>query len=198
MKPGDIGLTINKGFVPKAIRFFMNMYRKSLGLKERTVYNHVFTVIDVWGKTYVAEAMSNGFNIRPAAVYDKLASKGKVKIKVPKKPYTDEEKRKISQEATKLTFSPTRYDYLNFWYQLKMIVRMSFTKGEAKWSGPIGRKAARRLYCSESAAYLANKVRPDTFKESASTNPLDIDINKNYKDLHATKKRNSKKVSKKV
>jgi hypothetical protein len=57
------------------------------------------------------------------------------------------------------------------------------TKKDSKWHGPKEDKAEKRLYCSEAVATWANKVRPDTFEEPWTVNPLDIDINKYYKEL---------------
>lgn len=184
LKAGDVGLVKNKGFLPKAIRFFMNIYRKKLGLEPRPLYNHVFTVVEVWGSLFAAEAMADGYNIRPINVYlnlDGTLKKG-VKVKVPKRDYNKTEREYISKSAALFAFNPTRYDYFALLHQLKYSLTLA-------WKGKKGIKAQKRLYCSEAHATLANQVRPKTFKEPATVNPIDIDINKYYLDIENKSRR---------
>lgn len=176
--PGDIGLVDGKGFIAKSIKFFMNIGRKSRGLPRRRLYNHAFMVIDVWGITHVAEALVKGITVRPlikSPYVNNGAIKENVKILTPRKKYTEMEKKKVSKIAELYALNPTRYDFMNFWYQARMII------SGGKWRGPTGKKATRRLYCTEAVATWANVVRPNTFKNPAATNPLDIDLNKFYK-----------------
>lgn len=188
MKAGDVGLVKSKGFLPSAIRFFMNLYRRKLGLEPRPIYNHAFTVVEIWGELYAAEALADGYNIRPITRYKDVEGdliKG-VKIKVPKRDYNKTERDKISKIAAQATFKPTRYDYFALLHQLWYAVTLS-------WKGEKGKKAMKRLYCSEAHAQLANSVRPKTFKEPYKINPLDIDINKYYVDIVHKSRRISKR-----
>jgi len=183
LKAGDVGLVSSTGFLPKAIKFFMSFYMNKLKLEKRKVYNHVFTVVEIWGETFVAESLVDGYNIRPVTAYLVDGQlRGDVKIRTPKKDYTKEERDLISKYATMFTFHPTRYDYFALLHQLWYAVTL-------KWKGKEGKEAMGRLYCSESHATLANMVRPATFKNAATTNPLDIDINKYYVDIETKKNR---------
>ncbi len=53
-----------------------------------------------------------------------------------------------------------------------------------QWKGPKGAKAEKRLYCTEAVATWANDVRPNTFENQFANNPLDIDLNKYYKEKY--------------
>jgi hypothetical protein len=180
--PGDIILVGSNSFLSKGIQFFMKAYNKKLGLPEKKeYYSHAALVINVWGQLYVAEALADGINVAPL---DKTYANTLKHIKVltPKKAYSNTEKEDISKIASAYALTPTRYDFLNFLYQIDMIKETTKKDGpDAEWDGPTGSKAEHRIYCSELVATCANKVRPDTFKLPAATNPLDIELNRYYK-----------------
>lgn len=181
---GDIILVRGDKFISKSIRFFMERYRKALGLEKMVLYNHAATVVTYKGKKYVAE--SNGKGVEAATFEEAYGWRlDKIKIISPKKVYSKVEKEKISDIALGDSFQPTRYDFLNFWYQMQMI-RRTRKKGQISkpWGGPTGLKAQKRLYCSEAVATWANEIRPNTFKEAWSVNPLDLMINKYYKTIY--------------
>lgn len=181
LTPGDILLVRGDSFISKAIRFHMEAYRKALGIPKRELYSHSATVISVWGKLYVAEAQADGINIRTfeEAYGDKDLRN--MLVKTPRKPYTKSEQEHISKVASNCTFKPTRYDFLSILYQVDMIRWAILTKNK-KWSGPEGKKAEKRMYCTEASATWANTVRPNTFDKPWTINPLDIDLNKYYID----------------
>jgi hypothetical protein len=179
LKAGDIILYKGNKFISKAIRLFMEEYRVKLGLPKRQLYNHAAMVIEVWGRMYVAEANAKGITISPYEdTYAKVLDQ--IKIISPKKVYSKAEKELISKTATAYAFDPTRYDFLNFLFQIDMIRKQTKNHGK-EWGGPTGSNAERRLYCTEAVATWANKVRPDTFSEPWTVNPLDVDLNKYYK-----------------
>jgi hypothetical protein len=180
LRPGDIILTSENSFLSKQIRRFMNIYRKKLGLPVRTLYSHAAGVIEVWGEIYVVEAIADGVNIRKFEdTYAKRMNRSKVLT--PKKIYSKDEAKEYCKIAQEMTFKPHRYDILGLIYQMDMIVRTKNTMNE-NWAGPTGNKATDRLYCSELVATLASIVRPRTFNKPYATNPLDVDLNKWYKD----------------
>ena len=182
LKPGDIILYKGSRWLSRAIRYFMNKYRKKLGLPNRELFSHAAMVISIWGKLYVAEAIGNGITIRP---YDVTYAnkKNKIKILTPKKAYTKKEQDNISTIAVAYALEPTRYDFFNFLFQIDMI-RKQTKYSDKKWAGPVGKKAEKRLYCTEAVATWANKVRPNTFDKPWTVNPVDVDINKYYKVLY--------------
>lgn len=182
LKAGDIILYKGNSVLSKSIRFFMEQYRKKLGLEKRVLFNHAAMVVEVWGRLYVAEANAEGITISPYE--DTYAKKlDKIKILSPKKAYSKAEKELVSKTASAYCFDPTRYDFLNFLFQIDMIRKQTKNSGK-EWAGPTGSKAEKRLYCTEAVATWANKVRPDTFAEPWTVNPLDVDLNKYYKVIY--------------
>lgn len=179
LKPGDIVLTRSNSFLSKAIRFFMNKERKKWKLSKRELYSHAATIIEMWGRIYVAEALGTGINVRPfdEAYGNKLKD---IKVKTPKKNYSKKEQELISKIASNDSHKPHRYDFLNFIYHIDSI-RRTTDPDKKKWIGPKGDKAKKRLYCTEAVATWSNAVRPDTFKEPWATSPIDVDLNKYYK-----------------
>lgn len=173
--PGDIGLVKSKGFLPKAIRLFMNVYKKTQGLPTLSeTYNHAFVIINIWDNLFVVEAEAKGVVIQPFELTYK--NKDNVKYKTPIKPYSEAEVEKISKLAATLVFETRRYDFISLlvWQPLLVLT--------GKWYGSKNNKATKRFYCSELAATLANLVRANTFSKPYAVNPADLDVNKYYKD----------------
>lgn len=173
--PGDIGLEKSKGFLPTAIRWFMNQYKKMRKMPQASeTYNHAFVIINVWDNLFVVEALAKGVVISPFELTYK--NKTNVKYKTPIKPYSEAEKEKISKLATTLVFETRRYDFLSLllWQPLLVVT--------GKWFGSKNNKATKRFYCSELAATLANLVRANTFAKPYTVNPADLDVNKYYRD----------------
>lgn len=179
LSPGDIGLVKGNGFVSKRIQDFMKIYKRKLGLPNNDkLYNHAFMVIDLWGQTYVAEALETGINIRPIseAYPDKKWSN--IKVMTPKKAYTKEEQDQVSKVALAYVMTPTRYGFSDLLFHMMAILS---SEGYDRWKGKVGLDAEKRMHCTEAVATWANKVRPDTFERPWSTNPVDIEYNKYYK-----------------
>lgn len=172
--PGDIGLIEGGTWVSKGILFFMNLYRKTKKLKTRKLYTHAFAIVKVFDKLFIAEMSENGAVVKPfvEAYGNKI---DRIKFLSPNKPYTNKEKEMFSETAISYSFDATRYDFIGLWDQMVYV-----TTG--KWKGKTGDKAEKRMYCTEAVATWANKVRPNTFKNQHSVNPLDIDLNENYKE----------------
>lgn len=182
LKPGDIILYKGTKALSKSIQFFMERYRKKLGLEKRTLFNHAAMVVDLWGQTYVAEANEKGIEVNPFTnVYGSKLKR--IKVLRPKKGYSKAEQELVSKTAIAYSLNPTRYDFFGIWYQIQMIRKQTANAGK-EWDGPTGSKAENRLYCTEAVATWANKVRPDTFEKAWSINPLDIDLNKYYETVY--------------
>lgn len=184
-KPGDIILFRGTRFISKGIQFFMKRYRKKLGLPKAKVFNHAAMIVEMWGQLFVAEANEKGIEVNP--IEKAYGHKMKmIKVIRPKKAYTKEEQKAVSKIATNYALDPTRYDFFNFLHQIKMIAKTKVKDGKivSRWSGPTGKKAEKRLYCTEAVATWANKVRPGTFDDQWSINPLDIELNKYYKVIY--------------
>lgn len=185
LKEGDIVLVRGKKFVAKSIRFFMDRLRKKMGIEKQILFNHAATVISYKGTWYVAEANGVGVEASPfvEAYGHRLDS---IRIISPKKPYSKIEKNKIVDVALDYIFQPTRYDFFGLFHQIRMIrnTRKRSVSNKRPWRGPEGLKAQRRLYCTEAVATWANEVRPNTFQEPWSVNPLHVMLNKYYKIIY--------------
>jgi hypothetical protein len=182
LKAGDIGLHKGTSMVSKIIEWFMGRYAKKLGIKNPRLWSHAWMFIDVWGQLYVAEADSNGINVIPfiGSSYDK--DRTTWISKTPIKPYSKEEKEKVSKSAIENVFSPTRYDFFGLFYQIGKVINTK-NSTDSNWGGPTGDKSERRMYCSEAVADWSNDVRPRTFDQPWAVNPLDVDLNKYYRDM---------------
>lgn len=177
IRPGDILMIKNgKGIVPLGIQFFMAIYKRKIGVSKIVPekYHHAATIVQMWGEMYVAEAGKKGYQLsKLVAAYSDNYWKNKIDIIRPVPAYNQSEQELVSKYAANFSFIIIRYDFLNFWYQIKK----SFT---GRWTGPTGEKAKKRLYCSEGAATLAELVRPGTFHQPEGANPVDLVINKNF------------------
>lgn len=163
-----------KSILSKAITLVMKRYKKKQDIEMFNTYHHTGTIVDLWGRLHVAEAIGKGFVIRK--IYEAYTSKEwetRVHIKRPVKPYTEQEKRDISRNAVNYSVRRTPYDFLNFYYQLKLV----FTN---KWTGPTGVKAQGTFYCSEATATLANSIRTKDFPMPWKCNPMDIAAAKQF------------------
>lgn len=169
LEVGDIILVSGTSFLPKGIQFFMNIYRKKKGLPKRKLYNHVAVVVDLWGNKAIGEAQAKGIQIIGDA--DKYVNGQDCLVLTWKKPLTVKEKNKFSMEAISKALIPTRYDVLNFFYQMRYVLT-------GKWKGPKGEKSEKRLYCSEYAAVLMDDLRNCFKGETWDKNPLDIELSK--------------------
>jgi hypothetical protein len=184
--PGDIILVGSGSFLSKQIKAYMKAYNKKLGYpKIGDYYSHAAMIVDMWGRLYVAEALKDGITLAPLddTYLNKLQTDTvNIRVLTPKKAYSKTEQEEVSKIAAAFALTPTRYDFLNLWYQIKMIQETTKTdeNGE-KWIGPKGNRAEKRLYCTEAVATWANRVRPDTFKAPWATNPVDVELNKYYK-----------------
>lgn len=186
LRAGDIFLYRGKGILPYLIRRFMNIYRKRKGLEKRTLYNHAAMVVKLWDQLYVAEATGKGIEVRPySTTYKNKMSR--VKILRPKKPFTKAEQELISKIAVGYSLTPHRYNYLNFLFQIAMIMSTTDSK-VGKWFGIKGKRSENRLYCSEAVAVWYNDIRAKMFDAPYSINPLDIDLNSKLKNVYGTNK----------
>ena len=173
LKVGDIVLVSGTSFLAKGIQLFMNIYRRKLDLPQRKLYNHVAVVVDLYGELYVAEAVGKGVQVIPNAEHYVLSQDCKVLTWFD--PLTPKEQTMFSREAIKYSLQLHRYDVLNFFYQMKYI----FT---GKWRGPTGNKAERRVYCSELAAILMDKIRGSFNGVTWDKNPLDIELSRDLRE----------------
>ena len=164
---GDLFLVKGNNFVSKAIQFWMKIYRKLRNKKvyDTTILNHAGTVINLWGTLVIAEAVAKGIEAHVSV--DLYLAKKKVIVRRFKRQLSSKEKKLTSKTAVGFMTIPHRYDFLTFIYQMYLI-------STGKWIGPKGKKATKRLYCSEFSAILMDIVR-DTFKgETWDKNPEDL------------------------
>ena len=167
LKVGDIILVHGGSFLARGIQFFMNIYRKRLGLPKRKLYNHVAVVVDLYGELYVAEAHAKGVQVLPNAV--QYVESQDCLVLTWAKPLTKSEQSLFSREAVKYALIPHRYDVLNFFFQMKYILT-------GMWRCPVGSKSVKLIYCSELGAIVMDKVRGSFNGQTWDKNPLDIEL----------------------
>jgi len=172
---GDVGLVSARSFLALAIKFFMNVYRKLLKHPNRPVYNHVFMVVDMWDKVFIAEALAKGISVRPWKE-SKYYGSSKTKLLRLKEEFNDLEKEEISKIAVSYALKPTRYDIFMFPFQIILTI-------SGLWLGPKGKRAQRRLYCSEAVAFWINQIKPSFFEKPEATNLLDIDLHEGFREV---------------
>lgn len=177
IESGDIGLSINDSFLARSIRFFMKIYMKIKGLPSRQLFNHSFHFIWVEDELFVAEALAQGGVLRPykSAYFDKNI---RHKIKKPSHIYSDEEKENFVKFTIKFFGKNKEYDFVNFPLQIIYIL----TNGR-KWYGKKGKKAQKRIYCTEATATCVNTIREKIWDKPWAANPLDIDLAPEYIDF---------------
>lgn len=169
---GDVIFVAGHGFLAKSIQWFMKIYRKKRGLPEAKVYNHVATVVNLWGEKYIAESAAKGVQIIPWA--DDYVRRQDCLVKDWVDPFDEIEKREWSELAIKYALKPHKYDKLNFWYNMKSILL-------GKWTGPTGEKAEKKVYCSEYVAILMDKVSGCFDGKTYDKTPLDVELSKELK-----------------
>jgi hypothetical protein len=172
---GCIGLVRGHTWLSKAIRYYMNVYRKRKGLSPMPLYNHAFLFVEIMGgEMYAVEALWNGIIAHPLKKAYPKKKWNKIKVKVPKRSFSKTEIDIIEQTAIHYAFKRTKYQFSNFLSQIIWT-----------WLGVwIGTgKTDQRFYCTEFAAYCVNKTR-QFFKHPERVNPLDIDINSYFKDKY--------------
>ena len=167
IEAGDIILYHGRTWVSRQILKWMNVYRKKLGLKERSLFNHVSVVVEIWGELFTVEAVARGVIMQPVV---KSIAYSNIKVKKWRKPLTWVEKEDFNKFAIRLVTENIEYDFLNFlWWMLKIKL--------GKWFGPTGKEADRKLYCSELAALVMDHVRHSFAGKTFAVSPLDIDLN---------------------
>jgi len=175
LQVGDIILVRDgKSFIARGITWWMKIYKKNQRIMMLATYHHAGTVISDEGVLKIAEAVGKGYQINSIeGAYSTQAWKKRIDVIRPDIPYTEKDKKWLSSKAKEYNQEITRYDFLNFFFQIWLIKT-------GKWIGPRGKKAENRLYCSEAVATIANYVRPCTFVNPAATNPMDVATNHNY------------------
>jgi len=172
--PGDGVLVHGQKWISRAIIFFQKIYTKKNKLPNKKIYSHVAMAIRVPGtenQIGIIEATAKGINMKR---YNSYYKSNRVKYIERVKELTKEEQLKISDTAYQSLEKVTRYDFL----ALPQNIRYIFT---GKWRGKVGKKAEKRLFCSEAFATWHNELDPNIFKSPEHTNLVDINLNSNFK-----------------
>lgn len=162
---GCIGLCKGHTWLSRAIRYFMNVYRKRKGLSAMPLYNHAFILVKENNEFFAVEALATGIKKRLFSEAYPKKKWNKVIMKVPIVPFTETEKAIIQQTALDCVNTP--YQYTSF---LSQILWTWF----GIWIGS-DKNIDKSFYCTEFAAYCINQARP-FFEHPERVNPLDIDL----------------------
>ena len=172
IKHGDIGLVVKTKLINKIVSWFMDLYRKILKLPPRRAYNHCFLCVNIWGQLYVVEALAKGITATPY-IHTYGGKKNHI-IKTPIDPLSKDGGEEISKIALTTALENTEYDFLSLFEQIWYILT-------GKWPGKTGPDAEKRMNCAEAVADWWDKYKKGVFETPASTNPLEIDLNPNFK-----------------
>lgn len=146
----------NKGFLPRAIRFFMNLYRKMNKLPKRPIiHNHVEILYWIDGVgLMVVGAVKGGFRPRLFAKQMPESHWKNLAFYVPKYPFTQTQKDAIEDKIHQYIYSSHHYnyEYLNFISWIVYIV----TFGKVRLS----RKTDKVMECYEAGARIYNAAGP--------------------------------------
>ena len=171
VQPGDIVMVRDgRSLIARGIIASMRRYKRDLGLLKSIPenYHHAGRIVDMWGYLHICEANRPGpVILKLDEAYTESDWRNRIDIWRPYHQYSESEKRELSRLAVKYSGRGVRYDFANFIYQLDMIFN-------GAWRGPTGERSKKRIYCSELVAIMENDIRPRSYDEAASVNPVDI------------------------
>jgi len=119
----------------------------------KSTWSHSAVVIDIWGRTFICEALATGIVVRPIEEW------GEEAIVCVSRPKTPVDKKEFSSRAMSRV-GYTGYDYSSLlWYQLLYQIT-------GRWYGhtDASRKTTERFYCSEFASWLYEPFFPHWYK----------------------------------
>ncbi len=102
-------------------------------------WNHAALVLEIEGRTFIAEAFGGGVRLRPASYF---LDRQRNRIKVLRPVYSN----LLNAKAKALDKLGCKYDFLAVLQHLWKAIR-------GKWTGHTGDSAAGRMVCSEYVAY---------------------------------------------
>ena len=175
IQAGDIGFVTNKTWNSPFTKFFLQIHRFRTGrpIKRKEIYAHCFTIAEKDGKKYVCEAIGGGWNVDeyPGQYKDREDT---ILWKAPVTPWTDEMKEKFSKVCFDFKHKKKEYDVPGYLWQI-----IFTTVGW--WFGATGKRAAKKVTCSESIPTLVNLAfDKEIFQLYYNMNPFMLYIDSYY------------------
>ena len=171
LKTGDIGMTHDKGFLPKSIRYFMNMYAKKFhGKKLDRYYNHTFIILRKRDGIYIIE--SRGKGMEGTIITEKFSNdyiKNNILFARPSINFNKIERANIIDTIFKLSMRAIRYQFSNFIFWVIYII----TKGNINL---LRNSKVDRAFCFELSIHIWNKVRGSFRFNPPTTSTVDIQL----------------------
>ena len=175
LKTGDIGMTHDSGFLPKAIRYFMNIYaNKFYGKSANKYYNHTFIILRRKEGIYAIEAAGKGMVGK--LIQDRFTEdyiKNNILFCRPAKDFDNVEKSKIRDTIIKLALKAIRYQFSNF---ISWIIYI-LTKGGINL---LRNSKINRAFCFELTTYIWNSIRSDFRFNVPTTNTVDLQFDNRF------------------
>ena len=169
LQNGDIIAVQSTGFLPEGIQYFMRMYgRKFYGAKIEKPLNHTMTVVNTRNVIRVAEAIKEGYVVRPAheALHWTKYKSNPVVIR-PKKPFTSVELYRLRKQYLNFAYKNIEYEIFNFVWWMAYIV----SKGRWDWSP---KNSEKKLFCFKTSALLWDYARPGFWENPSKTTTVDM------------------------
>lgn len=177
LQVGDTLLVHSGGFLPRNIQRQMKKYsKKTYGKIPDKIFNHMAIVVRKDGVLCLAEAVKEGFVIRPLVSrlnVTKVLNGDHVFYRSIKE-LTDREKEIVSEES--MTMEHTPYEIFNFIWWLIYI--------KTNFHVFVGKKGLKRVFCYESAWHLIKTVRPNSLhKQDQFGTSVDMQFSDDFKPI---------------
>ncbi len=163
LQAGDV-INMYTPFSPKKPFSWLSLLIRKIS---KATWSHSAVAIDIWGRTFICEALATGIVVCPIADWGEGAI---VSVSRPKVPV---DKKEFSSRAMAYV-GHTGYDYSSLlWFQLLYQIT-------GRWMGhtDASSKTTSRFYCSEFVGFLYNKSFPkwyETTPQKCHENKVDFD-----------------------
>jgi len=169
LETGDILLVDTEGFIPSNIDTFQG-----------NDYNHAGFIVNIFGISYVFEAIKSGMAFTNFDDYLKRTEKEDVNLLIlrPRIGFNVEEK-KLMNFILPLTQKPYGYTNLIIYQAIKYITRKL---GKEIWMGKSKAKSTKKFICGKLVAYIYNYFT-GMFPEWYKAAPVDLYNSKDFKHI---------------
>lgn len=166
--PGCAGLVYNTHGIRWFTKQFEKFQRWRNGWPKNTpIPTHCFSIIDIDGKLYAAEAVFNVFRVCPIEQYYPTTMWHELEFYEPAIPFNTTEQLAFTNEINIIKQTTKGYDVLGYLAQvLHILFNINLKVG----------KGTKHVYCNEAHEYAFNAARPNSFPHAWNDNPLEMQL----------------------